>query len=267
MKRNKLCFFDIETEKQICNDYLNGEGGATYLMKKYGANTVQVIYGILKAYNIPRRNLSEARRTALGYTLNEDCFSTCDTPESCYWLGVMYTDGFISKTGPYTNYFGIAVQEDDKAWLEKFKDFLQYNGEIHHYKVGESGYKPGAPYVRLQIGNSKVVQDLEHFGVVEHKTSKIDKLPEIPYLDDFIRGVVDGDGSLRKSAPDLRICGNYKFLKAIGEYLNYPYTIYPDKTIYDLSYNREYSRVLEQRLYKNASVFLDRKYQIAKRSF
>lgn len=267
MKRNKQCFFDIETEKRICEDYQAGEGGATYLMKKYEAKSVHTIYSILKAYNIPRRNLSEARRIALDYTLNENCFSPCSTPESCYWLGVMYTDGYISTSRLYTDYFGLGVQESDKEWLEKFKKFLQYNGDIHHYKVGDSGYKPGSPYVRLLIGNSKIVQDLRQLGVVEHKTTKINKLPDVPYLDDFIRGVVDGDGSLRKTAPDLRICGNYDFLVAIGEYLGYPYKLYPDKTIYDLAYNREYSRILEKRLYKNASVFLDRKYQIAKRSF
>lgn len=267
MKRNKQCFFDIETEKRICEDYQAGEGGATYLMKKYGANSVQTIYGILKAYNIPRRSLADARRITLKYTLDENCFSTCSTPKACYWLGVMYTDGYISKASQYTNYFGLSVQEGDKEWIEKFKEFLHYSGEIHHYNVGSTGYKPGSPYVRLLIGNSKIVQDLEHFGVVEHKTTKINKLPEIPYLDDFIRGVVDGDGSLRKAAPDLRICGNYDFLVAIGEYLGYPYKLYPDKTIYDLAYNREYSRILEKRLYENASVFLDRKYQIAKRSF
>ena len=113
-------------------------------MKKYAAKSVHTIYSILRAYNIPRRNLSEARRVALGYTLNENCFSPCSTPESCYWLGVMYTDGYISTSRLYTDYFGLGVQESDKEWLEKFKKFLHYNGKIHHYKVGDSGYKPGS---------------------------------------------------------------------------------------------------------------------------
>ena len=52
MKRNKQCFFDIEIEKQICEDYKNGEGGARYLAKKYGAKTETTIYSILKAYNV-----------------------------------------------------------------------------------------------------------------------------------------------------------------------------------------------------------------------
>lgn len=72
---------------------------------------------------------------------------------------------------------------------------------------------------------------------------------------------------MRKDYPNLRICGNYDFLKDIADYLKYPYKIYPDKSIYDLTYNAKESQILEKRLYENAVVYLDRKYNIAKRSF
>lgn len=265
MKRKPNCYFDIETEKLIVEDYKNGVGGATVLQQKYQAPSVSTIYQILKAYNVPRRNLSEARRITLNYTLNEDAFTDFSDKETCYWLGVMYTDGYISKT-KYTNRFGISVQASDKEWLLKFKKYLNYNGDVHQYEVSQ-GYKPGTQYARLCIGNNKIVENLEKIGVIEHKTKLINSLPKVNCLDDFIRGVVDGDGSLRKSAPDLRICGNYNFLKEIGDYLGYEYKIYPDKSIFDLCYNRENSRILEKRLYENAIVYLDRKYQIAKRSF
>lgn len=267
MKRNCQCYFDIEIEKQICQDYINKEGGATYLKNKYNAPSVSTIYTILKAYNIPRRNLSEARRIASNYDIDETSFTNISDRETCYWLGVMYTDGYISKR-QYTNFFGISVKESDKEWLEKFKKYLKYTGEIHHYKVGEAGYKPGTPYVRLHIGNNKIVENLEKLGVIEHKTKLINSMPQgIIYKDDFIRGVIDGDGSLRKEYPNLRICGNYDFIVDIGNYLQLPYKIYPDKSIYDLVYNAENSRILEKRLYKDATVYLQRKYEIAKRSF
>ena len=267
MKRNSQCYFDIDTEKLICQDYIDGLGGATFLKNKYGANTVSTIYNILKAYNIPRRNLSEARRIACNYSVNENSFSDLDDRETCYWLGVMYTDGYISKAGPYTNTFGISVQASDAEWLEKLKKYLNYSGELHYYKVGRTGYKPGSPYVRLQVGNNNIVENLEKAGVIEHKTKKISSIPKIKYIDDFIRGVIDGDGSLRKTSPNLRICGNKLFLEEIGKYLGLPYKIYPDKSIYDLCYGVNESRILEKRLYENAPVYLERKYQIAKRSF
>ena len=265
-KRNKQCFFDIETERKIIQDYKKGEGGATYLKNKYKANSEATIYRILRAYGVPRRSLSEARRAACKYEIDEKAFENIDTREKAYWLGIMYTDGYICKAQEYTNYVGLSISEKDIDLLEKFKVFLKYSGEIKHYKVS-SGYKIGTPYVRLRIGNNKLVADLEKWGVVEHKTKIINGMPDIPYKMDFIRGVIDGDGSLYKRLPNIRICGNYDFLLSIAEYLQLPYRIRPDRSIWDLCYNTQESRYLEKVLYKDAPVYLNRKYEIAKRSF
>lgn len=178
----------------------------------------------------------------------------------------MYSDGFISKV-KYTNKFGISVAERDKKWLEKFKDFLQYSGNISTYKTTETAFVAGLPYVRLLIGNNKIVNDLERLGVVEHKTKKLCQLPDIPYLDDFIRGYIDGDGALTKRLPRIIISGNKSFLEDIAKYFNLPYHLYQDKSIYSLQYNKNCSEYLEKRLYKNANYYLDRKYEIAQRSF
>lgn len=130
----------------------------------------------------------------------------------------MYSDGYISHN-PYTNKFGISVSKKDEEWLQKFKDFLQYNGTINTYQVTETGYKPGTEYVRLLVGNNEIIHDLELLGVVEHKSKLLSQLPEIPFLDDFIRGYIDGDGSLRKDYPCFQISGTQSFLQSIADYL------------------------------------------------
>lgn len=263
-KRFSYCKFTIAQEKEIIDLYKQGYSMAK-LGKLWGCNP-STIKNILNAYGESGRTLSEARRNTLGYTISEDIFEEINTPEKAYWLGVMYSDGFISKT-KYTNKFGISVAEKDKVWLEKFKQFLNYNGEIHSYKVNDSGYKPGTPYVRLLIGNNKIVADLEKWGVVEHKSKKLDRIPDIQFKEDFIRGYIDGDGSLRKDFPNIRICGTYDFLTDIANYLKLNYHIYQDKTIYNLAYNTKESTYLEKTLYQDAKYYLDRKYEIAKRSF
>lgn len=265
IKRNPQCIFTIEQEKQIINDYMNKIGGGTILAKKYSC-PVYVIYNILKAYNIPRRNLKEARKISSKIIVDENSFQLPLSKEGCYWLGVMYTDGYISKTSKYTNYFGISVKESDKEWLEKFKTYLKYSGEIKCY-LSSSGYKENSPYVRLLIGNNKIVKDLEKLGCIEHKTKVISKIPDIYYIDDFIRGVIDGDGSINKTNGILRIYGNYKFLKEIGDYLKEPYSIDPDKSIFNLRYNTKESHAITKRLYENSLVYLDRKYELAKKNF
>lgn len=200
--------------------------------KKWSCDPTTV-KNILKAYGISGRTLSEARRNYLNYTINENIFENIDTPDKAYWLGVMYSDGFISKT-KYTNKFGLSVAEKDKEWLEKFKEFLGYNGEINTYFTGKTAFKPNLPYVRLLIGNNKIVSDLEKNGVVEQKTKKINKIPNIDFIDDFIRGYIDGDGSLAQRLPHFAISGNKDFLLDIANYFKLPYYLYQDKSIYSL---------------------------------
>ena len=224
------------------------------------------IKNIMKAYDITSRSLSEARRNYLNYSINENSFTIIDNPDKAYWLGVMYSDGYITKN-LYTNKFGIAVAKRDKNWLEKFKQFLNYNGEIKEYKTGKTSFVPDLPYVRLLIGNNKIVADLEKLGIIENKTKFIHNLPNISYLDDFIRGYIDGDGALTKRLPHIIISGNKEFLEDIANYFKLPFNLYQDKSIYSLQYNKKCSEYLEKRLYKNANYYLDRKYEIASRSF
>lgn len=263
-KRFSYCKFTISEEKQIIEEYKQGSSMAA-LGRKWQCDP-STIKNILKAYGESGRTLSEARRNYLGYTINENSFKTITTPEQAYWLGVMYSDGYISHN-PYTNKFGISVSKKDEEWLQKFKDFLQYNGTINTYQVTETGYKPGTEYVRLLVGNNEIVHDLELLGVVEHKSKLLSQLPEIPFLDDFIRGYIDGDGSLRKDYPCFQISGTQSFLQSIADYLQVEYRLYPDKTIYCLRYNTKESTYLEKRLYSHATVYLQRKYNIALRSF
>lgn len=262
-KRNRQCKFTIEQEKQIIQQYKDGSSLAQ-VGSKWGCH-LSTVSNILKAYKVETRTLSEARRNTLGYTLDDNLFEHIDTQEKAYWLGVMYSDGYISKV-PYTNKFGLAVASKDEEWLEKFIAFLGY-GTISRYKTSESSFKPGLPYSRVLIGNNKIVSDLEKWGVVEHKSKAISSMPNISFKDDFARGYIDGDGSLRKAYPCFQISGNYDFLRDMADYLGVPYHINPDKSIFNLRYNRNESTYLEKRLYKNAVVYLERKYNIAKRSF
>ena len=262
-KRNRQCKFTIKQEKQIIQQYNDGSS-LRQLGSKWGCDP-STISNILKAYKVNARTLSEARRNTLGYTLDDNLFEHIDTPEKAYWLGVMYSDGYISKR-PYTNKFGLSVASKDEEWLKKFITFLGY-GTISQYQTTESSYRPGLPYSRVLIGNNKIVSDLEKWGVVERKTKVISCMPNISFKDDFVRGYIDGDGSLRKAYPCFQISGNYAFLQDMADYLGVPYHIDPDKSIFTLRYNRNESIYLEKRLYKDAVVYLERKYNIAKRSF
>ena len=263
-KRYSYCKFTITEEKEIIKSYQEGNSLAK-VGKQFNCDP-STVKNILKAYDIQTRNLSQARRNYLNYTINENCFANINNPDSAYWLGVMYSDGFITKTNQYTNYFGITIHEKDSEWLERFKEFLQYNGEVKHY-IAKTTYNENTPIAKLLIGNNKIVADLEKLGVVEHKTFRLSQLPQTNYIDDFIRGYIDGDGSLSKRCAHITISGTKEFLLSIANYFQIPYNLYEDKSIYSLQYNAKESHYLEKRLYANANYYLKRKYDIASRSF
>lgn len=164
-KRFPYCKFTIAEEKQIIFSYQEEKKSMAALGKQWKCDPT-TIKNILNAYGVSGRTLSEARRNFLNYTINENIFTNIDSPDKAYWLGVMYSDGYIAKA-QYTNKFGLSIAEKDIEWLEKFKEFLGYNGEIGHYFTGKTAFVPGLPYVRLLIGNNQIVKDLERWGVVE----------------------------------------------------------------------------------------------------
>lgn len=251
-------------EINIINDYISGLSMAK-VGKKYGCNATTVS-NILKRNNVRSRNWREARRLACGYRLDENAFEAIDTRDKCYWLGVMYSDGYITKTNKYTNYFGISVQESDRGWLEQFGVFLKTNHKIATYTVSQ-GYKPGLKYVRLNIGSNKVVQDLEKHGVLEQKSLKDMTVPAVPFLDDFIRGYIDGNGSIHHRSGAISISGGITLLTDIQRVLDVQGKVYRDKSIYCLFFKPLESRRLCQRLYQNAHCYLQRKYLLASKYF
>ena len=65
---------------------------------------------------------------------NESFFHCIDCEEKAYWLGFMFSDGYIvDKTGHGIygqDCFGLNVQEQDKDVLEKFKQALHATNPI-----------------------------------------------------------------------------------------------------------------------------------------
>lgn len=232
-KRNKQCKFTIEEEKQIISEYLKGDG-TTILGRRYQVDPV-TIHNILKAYKIQTRTLKEARNTKI--KINEQAFNPkYDNPSMAYWLGVMYSDGYLSCVNKYTAKFGIAVQQSDIEWLRQFKQYLEYNGKIHTY-IQTQGFGTGTPYARLLIGNNSIVQDLKSWGMQEKKSLKPTHIPDTKHKLNFIYGYIDGNGSIHKKNHTLFISGEKTILQDIANYLQLPYHIYDDKSIGNLSYS------------------------------
>ena len=130
--------------------------------------------------------------------INDDYFEKIDNHNKAYVLGAMYSDGYLVIEGTKTKRIGI--DSIDREWLENIAKDMQYTGEIVELKNRKSGYNSRKPSYRFKISSPKLYEDLIKLGCFEHKT-EILQFPteeQVPkeFLNSFIAGYLDGDGSL-----------------------------------------------------------------------
>jgi len=111
------------------------------------------------------------------------------TPELAYAVGLLTTDGNLSKDGRHMDF-----TSKDKELVELFKKCLQLNNKIGRKN---SGSCPKKKYYRVQFGNIVFYRWLQRLGLTPHKSKTIGTL-KIPdkYFSDFLRGHLDGDGQV-----------------------------------------------------------------------
>lgn len=164
------------------------------IARLYGASRVAV-WKYCKAEKLVRRNRSEARLEAQKRSkipqnfieINEDFFSKW-SPEMAYVLGLLLTDGCLSKPKGYS--YRISLCLNDKELLHKVTKVM---GSAH--AVALSRHQEGL--YSFIFGREKLAKDLIKLGMKPRKSLDL-KFPKVPkqYLRDFIRGVFDGDGSV-----------------------------------------------------------------------
>lgn len=187
-------------------------------------------------------------------------FETIDSEDKAYWYGFIMADGCVINKKSYR--LSIELNEIDIKHLEKFKCSIKSNHPIKHRK--------NRPTVTLTINSKKIVSDLCKLGCVPNKTENgwlaLNQI-EQKYWKDILRGYLDGDGFIDKQK--YRIIYTIKKLQiaqAIEE------SFKQNKIKSTIKHDKQYCRLnIENRtdfyhtlhyLYDNATIYLDRKYQI-----
>jgi predicted DNA-binding protein YlxM (UPF0122 family) len=260
------------TKDRLINLYINDKKSLEDIARLYNVSRVAV-YKKLKKFGIKQRSKSEARIEAQKqgklpqqfFDINENFFSKWSA-EMAYVLGLIITDGCISKTGT------VLLSLNDKKLLEKVRKAM---GSTH--KIEPSKYQKNL-YI-FHFARENMIKDLEGFGILPNK-SLVVKFPDIPrvYLADFIRGVFDGDGSIyldkgSKNCP-IRTCffsGSKDFIEKLENNLTKlglpKRNISQQKTkngvYYGIRYGHYDSLKMFDILYRNTpnELFLERKYQ------
>jgi len=178
------------TKEELNRLYLVEKRSLEDIARLYGASRVAV-WKYCKDEHLTRRNRSEARLEAQKrgkvpqsyFDINE-CFFSNWSREMAYVLGLITTDGCISKSGT------IALSINDKDLLEKVRQVM---GSEH--KICRSNHQEGL--YCFHFTRPRLVKDLAGLGILPRKSLNV-KFPAVPdaFLKDFVRGVFDGDGSV-----------------------------------------------------------------------
>jgi hypothetical protein len=197
------------------------------------------------------------------------------SPEMSYVLGYVVADGSIGVDKRRRNAYSFNITSKDKAHLYKLRKTLS-----SEHKIGAKRNGAGDISFQLQIRNQTIAHDLMQRGILPRKTYNLGPI-QVPqkYFRDFVRGFFDGDGSVYmckvNGTPQIKahfLSVSLKFLKPFHQRLCYSLDI-PLKTmrahkrkgkmtryIFDLYI--EDCEKLEDFMYQNATLFLDRKRRI-----
>lgn len=240
----------------LINDYQNGVK-VKDLVSKYHCST-NTISKILDLYQIPKRAKKSNRNKDISK------FKDLDSPETQYWIGYICADGNIEYNVENRNYKVSLYSKDE----EVVNNFANYFGKdiVKIYKR-----KQNVIFEACVCCKELCSYFIDELNIVPNKSLILN--PNVKYTSHFIRGYFDGDGCIRKSYEKTRneakfTSGSLVFLEKVKEVLlnnsiSNSISKRKDCNAYDLHiYNKTNIQSLFNFMYKNATTYLSRKYDI-----
>lgn len=198
------------------------------------------------------------------YSCEYSYFKTIDTEEKAYWLGFLYADGCV-----HNKRLSLELQEKDLSHLKLFKDSISSTHPITYLKPREKF--PGSyskPAYRFRISSPELSKDLASHGMTPNKTFTA-TFPVLPnnLTHHFIRGLLDGDGSVHfnkeKNSKFVYFLGTEDIIQNVIINIGINKNYQPYAKIFRVKYGSlKHIKYLYKYLYKDASVFLNRKKNI-----
>ena len=220
-------------------------------------------YILFKLYGDPEHVRVAPRK----YTLNEAFFDVIDTEAKAYWLGFITADGNVTQTAR-TNTLRVGLAIKDTAHLERMNADLGSSRPLT-FRLHR------APLAALATFDSwQLVEGLRRLGVHPNKSGTVEPWngPE-ELMPHYWRGLFDGDGSIFRTNAGahwgLSIAGSEPCVRAFAAWAM---EICTSNGKPHLAKGRTWAwsvaggpkpQLLARALYGGATVYLDRKHQLA----
>lgn len=273
----------------IVSLYLSGK--STYeIASTFGVNPAS-INRALRKQNIILRNAKGQRIRKHKYDVDHFAFSGPLNEYKEYWIGFLLADGAITNNGDMGQQrVGLELQTLDRNHLEKFKQFLNSSYRILDYSriskfpnVGK-GYECQSSTSVLYCHSDILAKSLADYGVTQRKSYTATPHNSLVNSRHFWRGVVDGDGFISIGSefpqvyfPDIHgktkvatgITGSYNTCVAFKQFVHSISTSEANvlkeesKNAYKFNLSWGPASQVITFLYKDANIYLDRKYYLA----
>lgn len=221
---------DSLTDQKIGEKFGVTKSNAIYYRRRLGVRS----YGDKHGITVGVRGVSNTSNRKIWF--NERFFQHIDSEVKAYALGLLITDGHITKQ---MHRAIISQTESESYILREIARAMNYEGNL---KVDAP--KPNSYQINntcsLVLNSTLLCQDLVNLGLSSPKTS-ITRLPKVhqdlePHL---LRGVWDGDGTISKNDTSSTLSGNKEFLESVAECFERngikTGSVRPNKSIYRLT--------------------------------
>ena len=260
-------------KSQLFEMYETGNYSGNQLTNYFPVSQV-AINNLLRRNGYDAKSASELKRK---YPIQEDFFDKIDTQEKAYILGLLYADGWNQTE---RNVVGIGLKESDKEILDKITSLIQPTKPLGYYKKNKlkRGFENSQNEYRLVIANKRISERLVELGCGKAKTHNLtfpteEQVPSC-LIRHFVRGYFDGDGSVSgDKQKQFNLVGTINFLLPLQQILIEELGF--SKTKLDQRYKERDNEIRSLRycginqcitfrdwLYKDATIYLERKYDI-----
>jgi len=224
--------------------------------------TRKTIRTILKEAGVDRTK-TQQWRIRWKSSLNDDAFDEL-TSEALYWIGFLYADGHVRKQGSEYS-IEVEIELKDASHLGKLSKFLGSEKEPKQYSDNS---------VTIRYYSKKIQERLRELGLSHNKSYTAKPHELLKNSRDFWRGVVDGDGGLydhpsgSNTIPHVFLCGTLETIfdfilfcsKECGIKEKYPTYVPKGNGLCRVSYYSNDAIKVASLLYKDSTVYLERKY-------
>ena len=200
---------------------LNKEGHTTSEIAKILEIPQRTLSGIINRNNLPiQKRLMKSFK-------NENYFETIDSSIKAYLFGFLIADGYITKDNKGNDKvsyrFGMEILDKDDIVIKTLAqelnmlDYICYRSPRENITINGKSTKGSSSICSFRCTSKKIVFDLIKLGMDFNKTSNENltvsqDLLQGEYFFDFLRGLIDGDGTLTSEIGSVAIYGLNKQL-------------------------------------------------------